>query len=240
MTAPHPRILLIEDEAKTAETLRLYLGAAGFDVEHARDGVEGLQAARARPPQLVLLDLMLPRCDGWSVARALRAAGDLPILMLTARASEADRLQGLRLGADDYVTKPFSPREIVLRVRAILRRAAGGPDAAGGAAGGGRLLRAGELEIDLEGRVARLAGRELALPPAELAVLAALARRPGRAFTRDELARAAFGDGWDAFSRTVDAHVSRLRRKLARAGDRRGRIVTVFGVGYKLAASDAG
>jgi DNA-binding response OmpR family regulator len=172
------------------------------------------------------------------VARALRAAGEVPILMLTARASEADRLEGLRLGADDYVTKPFSPREIVLRVRAILRRAAG-QDAAG-ATGGGRLLRAGELEIDLEGRVARLAGRELPLPPAELAVLAALARRPGRAFTRDELARAAFGDGWDAFSRTVDAHVSRLRRKLARAGDKRGRIVTVFGVGYKLAAGDAG
>jgi DNA-binding response OmpR family regulator len=154
----------------------------------------------------------------------------VPILMLTARTSEADRLAGLGLGADDYVTKPFSPREVVLRVRAILRRTAPGletPACSG-------VLRVDELIVDPQARVVRLGDRAVALPPAELAVLAALARRPGRIFTRDELAGAAFGDDWDALGRTIDAHVSRLRRKLATAGDRDGRIITVFRVGYKL------
>lgn len=240
MTGPRQRLLVIEDESKTAETLQLYLVAAGFEVERARDGRAGIAAARARPPHLVLLDLMLPGCDGWTVARALRADGDLPILMLTARTSEADRLQGLRLGADDYVTKPFSPREVVLRVRAILRRASarGGPHVETETEGGtsSRRLCAGELVVDLDGRAARLGAHELPLPPAELAVLTVLLKRPGRVFTRDELAHAAFGHDWDAFSRTIDAHVSRLRRKLAEAGDEGERIVTVFGVGYKLAA----
>jgi DNA-binding response OmpR family regulator len=231
-----PRILIVEDEAKTAETLRLYLAAAGFDVDHARDGGQALAAARARTPDLVLLDLMLPVCDGWTVARRLRETSAVPILMLSARTSEADRLNGLDLGADDYVTKPFSPREIVLRVRAILRRVS--PQFL--ARGGRKRLRSGALVVDCEARTAALAGRPLTLPPAELAVLATLLRRPGHVFTRDELARAAFGDDWDAFDRTIDAHISRLRRKLFAAGDDDGRITTVFGVGYQLEARDAG
>ncbi|MEO8190802.1 MAG: response regulator transcription factor [Acidobacteriota bacterium] len=229
-SAPSPRlrILVVEDEPKTAATVRLYLEHGGFDVRVAADGAAGLRAAREERPDLIVLDGMLPEIDGLAVCRALRSESDVPIVLLTARTTEDDKLRGLQLGADDYVTKPFSPRELVARIRAVLRRSRRED---GGARG---VLRTRHIVVDLDRREAAVRGRVVVLPPAEFALLAALVRSPGRAFTREELVSRAFGAEYEGLDRTVDAHVMRLRRKI---DDPKTDplVVTVFGVGYKLA-----
>ncbi len=227
MAELRPRILVVEDEPKTAATLRLYLEHGGFEVVAAADGTEGLRLARECRPDLLVLDLMLPGLDGLAICRALRAESDLPILLLTARTTEQDRIAGLGIGADDYVTKPFSPRELVLRIRAVLRRTRAAPERSS------EILRTPSVVVDLGRREATIRGRRVDLPPAEFSLLAALARSPGRAFTREELVERAFGSSYEGLDRTIDAHIMRLRRKIEEPGQE-PLLVTVFGVGYKL------
>jgi DNA-binding response OmpR family regulator len=221
------RVLVVEDEKKTAASLRLYLEHAGFDVTVAATGSAGLREARGGRHDLVLLDLMLPELDGLAICRALRAESDVPVIVLTARSTEQDTLEGLRLGADDYVTKPFSPREVVARVRAVLRRAVSGRETAR------RTIRTRRIRLDLDRHEATVTGRKVVLTHTEFDLLEVFARAPGRAFTRQEILERAFGSEYDGLERTVDAHVMRLRRKIEREGA--PLIVTVFGVGYKLA-----
>jgi DNA-binding response OmpR family regulator len=229
--AAEPRILIVEDDRVVAGTLRLYLEQAGYRVAEAHDGALGLRLAAAGDVALVILDVLLPGLDGREVCRRLRAASAVPILMLTARTTEEDRIGGLELGADDYVGKPFSPREVVARVRALLRRAppARQPPPAP--------LVVGELEIDGWGRRVRVGGREVALTPSERRLLEALARHPGRPFTREELIARAFGPDREMLERTVDTHVANLRRKLE-AGEPPRYLLTVPGIGYRLARPD--
>jgi DNA-binding response OmpR family regulator len=250
MANPKFRILVVEDDSKTAGLVRLYLEHAGYAVTVAGDGAEALRLARIHPaPDLVVLDVMLPKLDGLRVCRELRLSSDAAIILLTARSTEEDRLEGLDLGADDYVTKPFSPRELVARVRAVLRRRPTGRDSArrgthpGGHADrigsvegdGSERLVSGDVEIDLTRRIVRARGRAVELTPREFDLLAALLRQPGRVFTRDDLAVAAFGPDYEASGRTIDAHVKNLRAKIERDPASPSRIVTVFGVGYRLA-----
>ena len=225
---PKARILVVDDDAKIVASVRLYLENAVYDVETAGDGVTGLALARATPPpDLVVLDRMLPGLDGLAACRLLRATSKTPVILLTARTSEADRLEGLDEGADDSESKPFSPRELVARVRAVLRRT---QDADGDAP-----LVAGALRVDAARRAVSIEGAPLELTPREFALLLALVRRPGRVFTRQELRERAFGPDSDALDRTVDAHVMNLRRKLAVVAGAPP-VETVFGVGYRLRA----
>jgi len=229
MPAARARILVVDDDAKTVAAVRLYLEHAGFAVDTAADGRAALERARAEPrPDLVVLDRMLPHLDGLAVCRLVRSESRIPVILLTARTTEADRLEGLDLGADDYVSKPFSPRELVARVRAVLRRTR--PDES-------EALAVGALAIDLDRREVTVAGRPVDLTPRELAILVALARAPGRVFSREALRERAFGPSSEALDRTVDAHIVKLRRKLAAAGDGPGAPVveTVFGAGYRMA-----
>jgi DNA-binding response OmpR family regulator len=223
------RILVVEDDRKTAATLELYLEHAGYRVRLEHDGTRGLEAARSWSPDLVILDLMLPSTDGREICRRLRADSRVPILMLTARSTEEDRIRGLDLGADDYIPKPFSPREVAARVRAVLRRvepaSAGGPE----------VLRFHQgLEIHADRREVRLGGGPVALTPTEFRILLALARAPGRVLRRAQLVEQAFGPRFDGYDRTVDAHVKNLRRKLEPDRAQPSFIVTVFGVGYRF------
>jgi DNA-binding response OmpR family regulator len=214
------RILIIEDDAKTAASIEMYLRHDGYAAEVARSGDDGLARAKREPPDLVVLDLMLPGLNGFEVCRALRAGSAVPIIMLTARSTEDDKLKGLELGADDYVTKPFSPRELVARVSAVLRRS-DAPER--------RAAREdGDLLLDPDSREVRLRGELVALTVAEFRILETLLRAPNRVFTRDELMH-----GDDALDRTVDVHIKNLRRKIEDDRARPTRIVTVFGVGYK-------
>ena len=213
-------VLVAEDDARTAASLRLYLEHAGHRVVVAEDGEAALAAAERERPDVVVLDWMLPRRDGLEVCRALRASSPVPILMLTARGLEEDKLRALYQGADDYVVKPFSPREVVARVHAALRRA-----------GGERTLQAGRVVLDPEARTASLDGTVLALTGAELRVLEALMRAAGRVLARGTLVERALSSD-EASERTVDVHVGRLRRKLSDAAG--VRIVTVYGAGYRL------
>lgn len=216
------RILVVEDEPRIAAVLERYLRADGYQVERAADGRRALELWRAANPDLILLDLMLPEIDGASVARRVREVSDVPIIMITARVEEGDRLAGLDLGADDYVTKPFSPREVVARVRAVLRRAAGNVRPP-------RHHVVGRLRIDLDAAEAWCGDTVLELSPAQLRLLATLAARPGAALRRAELmvgSELAMVD-----ERTVDAHVKNLRRRLGACADQ---LETVRGVGYRL------
>jgi DNA-binding response OmpR family regulator len=223
------RILVVEDEAKTAATVRLYLEDAGYAVEVASDGESGLDRGRSGEFDLVVLDIMLPRLDGTDVCRKLRVDSDLPVIMLTAKTTEGQRIRGLDLGADDYVPKPFSPRELVARVRAVLRRS--GRQQAGDEA---RLERGG-LVIDLESRRVHKNGHEVTLTPSEFDLLHALARRPGRVLSREQLIEEALGRDFLGMDRTVDAHIMNLRKKIE--DDRRNPfyVQTVFGAGYRFA-----
>lgn len=221
---PGERILIVEDEARIADVLERYLRHAGFRVERAADGRRALELWRAADPDLILLDLMIPEPDGLEVARRVRESSDVPIVMVTAKAEEADRLAGLGLGADDYVVKPFSPREVVARVQAVLRRSSGHVRAP-------RHHAAGDLEVDLDAAEARCAGRPLPLSPAQLRLLVTMVARAGEALTRAELLDALEGSWAD--ERTVDAHVKNLRRRL---GPCRERLETVRGVGYRVRA----
>jgi two-component system alkaline phosphatase synthesis response regulator PhoP len=219
-------VLVIDDEPKIAEICRDYLTAAGFGVLAANSGPQGLALARKEMPDLVVLDLMLPGMDGLDVCRELRresgALGRTPIIMLTARVEESDKLVGLELGADDYLTKPFSPRELVARARAVLRRAEG--------ASGTDLIRAGALTLDRARYRAELPDRGIALTPTEFEILAALAAQPGRVFSRAQLLTVARGISFESYERAIDSHIRNLRRKLE-PGEY---IITVHGVGYKF------
>jgi DNA-binding response OmpR family regulator len=215
------RILLVEDEPRTRETIALYLQREGYDVATAEDGLRAIEVARESDPHLVVLDLMLPRMDGLEVCRTLRERGDPAIIMVTARSTEDDKLTGLDLGADDYVTKPFSPRELMARIRAVLRRAAEED-----------VIEAGTMTVDRLRREVRVEGESVPVTPTEFRLLEVLARSAGRTFTRQELVSRALGDEYDGLDRTVDVHIMNLRKKLGEAGKA---IVTVFGVGYRFA-----
>jgi DNA-binding response OmpR family regulator len=222
-------VLIIEDDPYTQDIVRLYLRRDGYKVLTAGDGTEGLRLAREASPDLVVLDLMLPGLDGMEVCRALREHSEVPIIMLTARVDEEDRLAGLDLGADDYVTKPFSPRELAARVRAVLRRTARESQSEGP-----QEVRHGELTIDLRARRVFLKGTPVRLTPIEFRLLSLLMSEPGRTFTRDEIIARVFGYDFDGFDRVVDAHVSNLRKKLAARPDGPRYIHTAYGVGYRF------
>ena len=202
-------VLIVEDDPITVELVRLYLTRDGHKVLSAIDGLEGLRLAREAHPDLVVLDLMLPGLDGMEVCRILREESDVPIVVLTARVEEEDRLAGLNLGADDYVTKPFSPREMAARVRAVLRRTA-----IGALDRGPTELRYGDITTNLRLRTVRVGETPVCLTPTESRLLVMFLREPGRAFTREEIMDRVFGYGFNGFDRSVDAHVSNLRRKL--------------------------
>jgi len=227
-----PHILLVEDDRVVCETLQLYLEHAGYRVSAVHDGASAV--ARAREPDVaaIILDWMLPAMSGHEVCRAVRSQSTVPILMLTARTTEDDRVRGLEGGADDYVAKPFSPREVVARVQALLRRA-GTPSATAQAP-----TCVGTLEVDHFRRQVRVGGAPVPLTPTEMKLIEALARAPGRTFTRDELLARAFGPDYEGLDRTIDTHVTNLRRKLERGGCRHV-IATVHGIGYRLAPDES-
>jgi DNA-binding response OmpR family regulator len=232
------KILVVDDELKMVKLVRTYLEGAGFKVVVAYDGQEALTVFRHEQPDLIVLDLMMPKIDGLDVARTIRRTSDVPIVMLTARAEEADRLIGLELGADDYVVKPFSPRELVARVRAVLRRAT--PSPAGEASPAyPQVITVGDLTLDLGRREARLAGHRVELTTVQFDLLTVLAQHPGQVFTRLQLIDAVQGEAFDGYERTIDAHIKNLRRAL-RDDPRDPRyILTVRGVGYKFAEPGA-
>jgi two-component system alkaline phosphatase synthesis response regulator PhoP len=225
-------ILVVDDEPQIVELVKDYLKQAGFRVVTARDGQTALTVARHERPDLVVLDLMLPGgMDGLDVCRRLRqdaVLGMVPIIMLTARGEETDRLIGLAVGADDYVTKPFSPREVVARVRAVLRRAGGDVQPSG-------IIRVGDLVVDLPGRSVTVDGQSVSLTPTEFDLLAVMAQSPGRPFTRAQLMDMVYDVAYAGYDRAIDSHIKNLRRKIE-ADPREPRyVVTVYGVGYKIA-----
>ena len=220
------RVLVVDDDVKTVELVKLYLNRDGYRVLTAYDGVEALRLARESHPDLIVLDLMLPGIDGLEVCRTLRDESDVPIIMLTARTTDEDKIVGLGLGADDYVTKPFSPRELAARVRAVLRRLPGerGPGE----------IKHGDLIVNFLRHEASLAGTPLNLTTVEFKLLGVLAKEPGRVFSRAELIEKALGYDFEGFDRTVDVHVLNLRRKLEPDPRHPRYIKTVYGAGYKL------
>jgi two-component system alkaline phosphatase synthesis response regulator PhoP len=224
----HGLILVVDDEPKIVKQARDYLENSGFRVLSAGDGQTALAVARHDRPDLIVLDLNLPEMDGLDVCRALRRESDVPIIMLTARVAEADRLVGLELGADDYITKPFSPRELVARVRAVLRRVRGGVHQPG-------LIRAGGLEIDIQGRRVTRDGESLHLTRTEFDLLLTLAQHPGQAFTREQLLDRLHGIAYDGYDRSIDAHVKNLRQKIETDPSEPRYVLTVYAVGYRFA-----
>jgi len=222
MDRMHGKILVVDDEPEIVAICRDYLQASGFEVITAADGIQGLALARQQKPDLVVLDLMLPGMDGLDVCRSLRRDGNIPIIMLTARIEEADRLIGLEMGADDYITKPFSPRELVARIRTVLRRASGDTSS--------DLIRVGETALDRTRYQVTFPDRSITLTPTEFELLAILMSQPGRIFTRSQLLNAVRGVAFESYERAIDSHIRNLRRKLE-PGDY---IVTVHGVGYKF------
>jgi two-component system, OmpR family, alkaline phosphatase synthesis response regulator PhoP len=225
-------ILVVDDEFKIVQIARDYLEHAGFSVLTAGDGKSALAAARSAKPDMVILDLGLPEMDGLDVARALRKDSDVPIIMLTARGEETDKLVGLELGADDYVTKPFSPKELVARVRTLLRRV----DAARSNASA-EIIRAADLTLDVPRMRVTLGdeAREVDLTATEFQLLATLAREPGRIFTRAQLLDAAHGIAFESYERAIDAHIKNIRRKIEPNPRQPRYILMVYGVGYKFA-----
>ena len=224
-------ILVVDDEPGIVTIARDYLDRAGFRVITAGNGTDAVRLARSERPSLLVLDLMLPGMDGLDVTRALRgdpATRTLPIIMLTARVDEADRLIGLELGADDYISKPFSPRELVARVRAVLRRSEGERDAE-------TILRVGDLQIDFQRRSVRVGSTPVELTATEFDLLAIIAREPGRPFTRTQLLELAYDVSYAGFDRTVDAHIKNLRRKIEPDPRNPKYVQTIYGVGYKFA-----
>lgn len=226
------RVLVIEDDPNTANLVALYLEKDGFQTAKAHDGETGLALARRYSPHLVVLDLMLPKMDGWEVCRQLRKFSDVPVIMLTARGEEIDRVAGLTLGADDYVVKPFSPRELVARVKAILRRT----QVTHGQGQRGTMLTHDEIRLDLEKRRLSVRQEDVAVTPHEYALLEALMAKPGRTFTRDELLDRLYPNG-DAvvIDRVVDVHVGKLRQKIEPDPAKPQYIITARGIGYRFA-----
>jgi two-component system alkaline phosphatase synthesis response regulator PhoP len=221
-------VLVVDDELKITRLVRDYLEQAGFVVVTASDGPGALAAARQTKPDLIVLDLGLPGMDGLDVIRSLRTFSQVPVVVITARTEEADRIVGLELGADDYVTKPFSPKELVARVRAVLRRT----DAAGS---GREVLTIGDLTIDIPRHLVSRARQVIELTSTEFGLLAALGRQPGRVFTRGQMLEAIRGVSFPSYERAIDAHIKNIRRKLEPDPRRPRYLITVHGVGYKLA-----
>jgi len=225
------RILVVDDEPKILQLARDYLEHAGFAVVTAYDGKAALASARTERPDLVVLDLGLPELDGLDVTRALRAESAVPIVMLTGRSEESDKLVGLELGADDYVTKPFSPKELVARVRAVLRRTER-------PATKSEVVTVGDVTLDLPRMKTAVAGRAVDLTPTEFQLLAALAAEPGRVFTRAQLLDTIRGVAFESYERAIDAHVKNIRRKLEDDPSAPRYVLTVYGVGYRFAELD--
>ncbi len=223
-------VLVVDDDVKTVELVKLYLSRDGHQVLTAYDGLEALRLARESHPDLIVLDLMLPDIDGCEVCRTLRHESDVPVIMLTARTTDRDKLKGLDLGADDYVTKPFSPRELAARVRTVFRRLPGGR--------GPAEINYGQLSMNLAKRQAWLAGRPLPLTDIEFKLLGVLAAEPGRVFTRAGLIEEALGYDFQGFDRTVDVHILNLRRKLEPDPNCPRYVKTVYGVGYKFVGGE--
>jgi two-component system alkaline phosphatase synthesis response regulator PhoP len=224
------KVLVVDDDVKTVELVKLYLERDGYQVLAAYDGIEALRLARENRPDLIVLDLMLPDIDGLEVCRILRHESDVPIIMLTAKSTDQDKLTGLGLGADDYVTKPFSPKELAARVRAVLRRLPGerGPEE----------IRSGELSMNFIKHEAWFAGRPLDLTSVEFKLLGVLASEPGRVFSRTSLIEEALGYDFEGFDRTIDVHILNLRRKLELDPSHPRYIKTVYGVGYKFVGGE--
>lgn len=218
------KILLVDDEPEILEICRDYLKASGYDVITARDGLQGLSSFRREKPDLVVLDWMMPEMDGLDVCRAIRRESNAPIIMLTARVEETDKLVGLELGADDYITKPFSPRELVARVKVVLRRASSDSAA--------EVIRVGKVALDRMHFEAQIDKRAVQLTPTEFEILATLMSQPGRVFSRNQLLTAVHGVAFESYERAIDSHIRNLRHKL----DPDDLIVTVHGVGYKFYA----
>ncbi len=221
-----PTILVVEDEPEIAALLRSYLERDGHSVVTAADGEAALREVEVTTPDLIVLDLMLPRLDGWEVSRRIRALMPIPIIMLTARDREEDKVRGLELGADDYVTKPFSPREVVARVRAVLRR---------NRHEGRDVVQVGDLTVDFRGQEARRLGEPCRLTPTEWRLLEVLAGHPGQLFTRLQLIDRIYGYSFEGFERTVDAHIKNLRQKIEPNPREPRYVLTVYGAGYKFA-----
>ncbi|MEZ0241693.1 MAG: response regulator [Chloroflexota bacterium] len=221
-------VLIVDDEPKIVQLARDYLEHAGFAVLTAGDGASAIQVVRTRRPDLVVLDLGLPGLDGLDVTRTLRAESTTPIVMLTARDDEIDKLLGLELGADDYITKPFSPRELVARVKAVLRRSERVPDA-------GQTLAVGDLVLDVPRMRTEVAGRAIELTSTEFSILATMARQPGRVFTRSQLLDAVRGVAFESYERAIDTHIKNIRRKIEPEPREPRYLLTVYGVGYRLA-----
>jgi two-component system response regulator RegX3 len=229
-TDNRPRILVVEDEASLAESLKFALEVEGFEVVTAGTGGEGVERAQALNPSLVLLDVMLPESSGLDVCRQIRSSSDVPIIMVSARDAEADMVAGLELGADDYVTKPFSTRELVARVRAQIRRST----RSGGFNETNEVLRGGRIELDLDAHEARVDGKPVSLRPKEFDLLESLMRRRNRLATRDMLIDEVWGPSYFGDTKTLDVHIKRLRQKLEDSPSSPTHIVTVRGLGYKF------
>jgi len=222
------RILIVDDDHKLVDLIRLYLARDGYRVLVAYDGRQALELARHKQPDLIVLDLMLPEVSGLDVCRTLRAESEVPVIMLTARTSEDDKLVGLDLGADDYITKPFSPRELMARIRAVLRRASQQEDE------GPPQMQAGSLMVDIPRHQVTVRGKQVYLTPTEFRLLETLIREPGRVFTRLQLVERVFGPGYEGLERSVDEHIMNLRKKIETNPARPVYVQTVYGVGYKL------
>lgn len=218
------KILLVDDEPEILEICSDYLKASGYDVVMAKDGAQGLSSARREKPDLIVLDLMLPEMDGLDVCRAIRRESNVPIIMLTARVEETDKLIGLELGADDYMTKPFSPRELVARVKVVLRRVSGDS--------GAEVIRVGNVSLDRTQYEVQIGNRMVTLTPTEFEIMATLMSQPSRIFSRNQLLNAAHGVTFESYERAIDSHIRNLRRKL----EPDELIFTVHGVGYKFEA----
>jgi len=224
-------VMVVDDEPKIVQLARDYLEHAGFAVVVAHDGKAALAAARREKPDLVVLDLGLPELDGLDVARTLRAESNVPIVMLTGRSEESDKLVGLEIGADDYVTKPFSPKELVARVRAVLRRTERPRSDA-------EIVRVGEVTLDIPRMRTTVADRAVELTPTEFQLVATMAREPGRVFTRGQLLDAVHGVAFESYERAIDAHVKNIRHKLEPDPASPRYLLTVYGVGYRFAELD--
>ncbi|MDZ4655263.1 MAG: response regulator transcription factor [Coriobacteriia bacterium] len=223
-------VLVVDDNAKIVEVLSAYLKAEGFDVRTAEDGPSAVRAVQERRPDIALLDIMLPDIDGIELTRRFQRDYGLPVILVTAKSDEVDRLIGLEIGADDYISKPFSPREVVARVKAVLRRIEGSAAIPGG------IMRVRDLEIDTERREVRVAGVSMELTRTEFDILSTMAAHPGRVYTRLQLLEASSGDAFEGYERTIDAHVKNLRKKLGDDSKEPRYVRTVFGVGYKVDA----
>ncbi len=222
------KVLVVDDEPKVCDLIRAYLDKDGYDVVVTGDGRSAVEKARSQKPDLVVLDLNLPEMDGLEAFRAIRTFSDVPVIMVTARDDEVDKIVGLQLGADDYMTKPFSPRELSARVGAVLRRYSEGSRPAS------RIV-AGDLQVDSDSYTVKYRGETVPLTAAEFKLLSVMARNPGRVFTRLQLMDSAFGETYEGYDRTIDVHIKNIRQKLGKfSGDNDNPLVTVRGVGYKL------